>query len=139
MNLLSQNVYALLVGFLIGCAVNMVALAVSGITVPMPVGVDLTTLEGLQETVNLFEPRHFIFPFLGHAVGTLAGASATAAIAASYQFTLAIVLGVVFLVGGIADTIMFPVPAWFAILDLGIAFLPMAWFGGKFNPGRIAV
>ena len=39
-----------------------------------PKGVDVTTMEGLKAYLHLFEPKHFIFPFLAHALGTFAGA-----------------------------------------------------------------
>jgi hypothetical protein len=34
--------------------------------------------------MHLFEPRHFVMPFLAHALGTLAGALAAFLIAATY-------------------------------------------------------
>ena len=39
--------------------------------------------------------------------------------------------GVVFLLGGIAASFMIPAPAWFIVLDLVVAYLPMAWLAGR--------
>ena len=77
--------------------------------------------------MHLFEPRHFVMPFLAHAVGTLAGALAAHLIAATYRAQLAYLIGVVFLCGGVAASFMIPAPAWFIALDLLAAYLPMAW------------
>jgi hypothetical protein len=79
--------------------------------------------------MHLFQPRHFIMPFLAHAVGTLAGALAAYVIAASYKPQIAYVIGAVFLCGGGAASLMIPAPAWFIALDLSAAYLPMAWLG----------
>jgi hypothetical protein len=34
---------------------------------------DITTLLGLKVTMHLFEPEHFIFPFLAYALGEWSG------------------------------------------------------------------
>jgi hypothetical protein len=91
--------------------------------------VDVNDAESLARAMPLFEPRHFIMPFLAHALGTLAGAIAAYLIAASHKPTFAYVIGVVFLCGGIAACFMIPAPAWFMALDLVVAYLPMAWLG----------
>ena len=65
-----------------------------------------------------------------HALGTLAGALTASVIAASYRAQIAAyAIGAVFLVGGIAASLMIPAPAWFIALDLVVAYLPMAWLG----------
>lgn len=70
-----RNVLALIVGLVIGSIVNMGLITVSGHTIPPPAGADVTTSEGLKAAMHLFEPKHFVFPFLAHALGTLAGAA----------------------------------------------------------------
>ena len=79
--------------------------------------------------MHLFEPRHFIMPFLAHALGTLAGALAAYLIAATYKAQMAYVIGAIFLCGGVAASYMIPAPTWFIALDLVAAYLPMAWLG----------
>ncbi|TGL88194.1 hypothetical protein EHQ68_10195 [Leptospira congkakensis] len=46
---------------------------VSGKIILPPKGADVTTMEGLKASIHLFEPEHFLFPFLAHALGTLVG------------------------------------------------------------------
>jgi hypothetical protein len=80
--------------------------------------------------MHLMEPKHFVFPFLAHAIGTLAGAFLAARLSVS-KMRSAFIVGGFFLLGGIANTMMLPSPVWFSITDLVGAYLPMAWLGGK--------
>lgn len=126
---LLRNVLAVLAGIVIGGVVNMAIITVSPWLIPPPAGVDVSSPEGLSRAMHLFEPRHFIMPFLAHAVGTLAGALAAYLFAASYKAQLALVIGAVFLCGGVAACFLVPAPTWFIALDLLAAYLPMAWLG----------
>ena len=72
---------------------------------------------------------NFLFPFLGHAIGTLVGAFVVAKFAASHAMKLALGIGAFFLLGGIAAANMLGGPAWFIAADLLLAYLPMAWLG----------
>ena len=126
---LLRNVLAILAGIVIGGVVNMALIMLSPLLIPPPAGVDVSNAESLSRSIHLFELRHFIMPFLAHAVGTLAGALAAYLIAASYKAQLAYVIGAVFLCGGVAASFMIPAPTWFIALDLVAAYLPMAWLG----------
>ena len=131
MNPIVKNILAVLAGVVFGSAVNMGIIMISGSIIPPPEGADVTTTEGLKESIHLFQPRHFIMPFLAHALGTLMGALVCAWIAVSRKMTFALAIGVFFLAGGIANLMMLPSPTWFAIFDLVGAYIPMAWIGGK--------
>lgn len=126
---LLRNVLAVLAGLAIGGAINMAIITASPSVIPPPAGVDVTNAESLKASIHLFQPRHFVMPFLAHALGTLAGAIVAFLIAATHRARLAYVIGVVFLVGGIAAAYMIPAPAWFIALDLIVAYIPMAWLG----------
>jgi len=41
------------------------------------------------------------------------------------------VVGGLHLLGGIAAANMIPAPSWFLVLYLPVAYLPMAWIGGR--------
>jgi hypothetical protein len=126
-----RSVGAVLAGLVIGSMVNMGLIMISGSVIPPPEGADVTTAEGLRAALPLFEPRHFVFPYLAHALGTLAGAFLAALIAATRKTGLAVVVGVCFLAGGVANVIMLPSPLWFSILDLACAYIPMALVGAR--------
>lgn len=125
-----KNILAVLAGFIIGSLVNMGIIMISGNIIPPPNGADVTTMEGLKESLHLFEPKHFIFPFLAHAIGTFAGAFLAAKFAVTHQMRFAMIIGILFLMAGIANILMLPSPTWFTILDLIGAYIPMAYLGG---------
>jgi hypothetical protein len=126
-----KNILAVLGGYVIGSVVNMGIIMLSGSIIAPPAGAETSTMEGLRASMQLFEPRHFVFPFLAHAVGTFAGAAAAAAMAASHKLVMAMLIGVLFLAGGIAAVVLLPSPLWFNALDLVCAYLPMAWLGWR--------
>ncbi len=83
MNSMVKNVLAVIAGLVIGSVVNMGIIRISGSIIPPPEGADVTTMEGLKESMHLFQFKHFIFPFLAHALGTFVGAIFAALIAAT--------------------------------------------------------
>ena len=138
-----RHALAVFAGIIVGSAVNMALVTLGPNLIPTPPGADVTSAEGLSSAMNLLRPRHFIMPFLAHALGTLAGALAAYMIAASRKSHLAYVIGVFFLLGGVAASVMIPAPMWFIVLDLVAAYLPMAWvgiqIGRRMSQGRTAV
>jgi large-conductance mechanosensitive channel len=131
MNATVKNILAVVLGLIIGSAVNMGIIMISSSIIEPPIGADVTTMEGLKESIHLFEPKHFLFPFLAHALGTFAGAFLATLISASHKMKMALLIGIFFLIGGITNIIMLPSPAWFTVLDLAVAYIPMAWLGYK--------
>ena len=127
MNPILKNILAVLTGIIIGSAVNMGIIMISSSIIPPPGGADVTTMEGLKASMHLFQPKHFIMPFLAHALGTFAGAILTALIAANHKMIFAMIIGVFFLAGGIMNILMLPSPTWFTVLDLVGAYIPMGY------------
>jgi len=130
MKTMLQNFLAFAAGLAAGSAVNMSIIMVSGAVIAPPVGADLTTMEGLQEAMHLFEPKHYLMPFLAHALGTFAGAWVAALIAVNYKMIFALGISVFFLAGGIINVIILPSPTWFSVLDLTAAYIPMGYLAG---------
>jgi hypothetical protein len=126
-----RNILAVIAGFVAGSIVNMGLIMIGPYIVPPPEGADVTTAEGLKASMHLFQPVNFLFPFLAHALGTFAGALLTAWIAATRKMIFALVIGVLFLAGGIVNIFMLPSPLWFTLTDLLLAYIPMAWLSGK--------
>jgi hypothetical protein len=131
MNPIIRNILAVIAGIVVGSTVNMGLVTIGPAVIPTPEGTDVTSMEGLKASMHLFGPQNFIFPFLAHALGTLAGAWLAALIASSHKLKFALAIGVFFLIGGIVNVLMLPSPVWFTILDLVVAYIPMGWLGGK--------
>jgi hypothetical protein len=124
-----RSIFAVVLGLVVGGGVNMGLVLVSPHVIPPPAGVDVSNVESLRAAIHLFEPKHFLFPFLAHALGTLAGATVAFLVAVRIPSLFSFVIGTAFLAGGIAAAFMIPAPSWFMGLDLSIAYLPMAWIG----------
>lgn len=131
MSSIVRNVLAVIAGLIVGSLVNMSLLMSGNLVVPPPAGADMSTVEGVRAAMPRMEPIHFVVPFLAHALGTLAGALAAAAAAASHEMKLALTIGVLYLVAGTAMATMAGGPPWFITCDLGLAYIPTAWLGGK--------
>lgn len=126
-----RGLLAVVVGLVVGSAVNIGLVLLGARVVPAPAGVDTTTSEGLAAAMPLLGPAHFVFPFLAHALGTFAGALLATWIAGRVSRVPAAVIGVLFLAGGIASCFMLPAPRWFEVLDVVLAYLPFAWLGHR--------
>lgn len=124
-----QNILAVIIGIIVGSAINMGIVMGGSSLIPPPDGVNAADMESLKMNMHLFKPYHFITPWLAHALGTLAGAFVAARIAANRKFLFAMVIGAFFLLGGLVNVFLLPAPGWFVALDLVGAYLPMAWLG----------
>jgi hypothetical protein len=125
------NILAIVAGVFAGSLVNIVLVNIGPMVIPLPEGADVSTMEKLQQSMVLFTPANFLFPLLGHALGTLAGAFVAAKLAASHSMKIALGIGLIFLVGGIAAIQMLGGPEWFLVTDLVVSYIPMGYLGGK--------
>jgi hypothetical protein len=126
-----RGLLAVLVGFLIGSFVNLGIVMVGPELIPLPPEIDPTDPESLKAHADLLESKHFITPWVAHAMGTLVGALIALAIAKVNRAQKAFIIGVLFLIGGITAATMIPAPMWFYFADLVLAYVPMAWLATK--------
>ena len=131
-----RNILAVIAGIVVGSIVNMLLINIDDMIIPLPEGLDNTTLEGINAAMPLMEPKHFIIPFAAHAAGALVGALVASLIAVSHRFKISMGIGVFFLLGGIAAVVMINAPLWFEATDLILAYIPMAWLGWKLAGGK---
>ena len=118
-----------LMAAILGMALNGYLIAYSHLFVAPPVGADLTTEEGLLAAMPLMEPKHYAMPFLAHALGTLLSAFLVSWWVRPATLQRSMLLGFVFLAGGLYMVRILPSPMWFNVVDLGLAYLPMAYLG----------
>jgi hypothetical protein len=127
----ARQVLAVVLGLIVGSAVNLAVLSAGMRVIPMPEGADTKTPEGLKAAMARMTTMNFVPPLAAHALGTVAGALFTAWMAPTRKMPLAFVIGGFFLLGGVGMVAMIGGPLWFIVADLGFAYLPMAWLGGK--------
>lgn len=130
MNPVFKNISAVILGWLGGSIINM-ALIQTGYNIFPISGIDHNDMNALAEVMPTLGFEYFIFPFLAHALGTLVGAIIAGLVAANHKMKFALAIGGLFLLGGIIVNYMLPGPTWFAVADIVLAYIPMAWIGGK--------
>jgi len=131
MNLLFvRNFLAIVIGWLIGSLVNMGLINAGHFFIPIE-DLDPNDMNALAKVMPTLSAKYFIFPFLAHALGTLVGAIVAGWIAASHKMKFSLAIGALFLLGGIAVSFILPAPIWFIACDIIIAYIPMAFIGGK--------
>ena len=65
-----------------------------------------------------------------HVETLVIGGGVAAIVAASHRMKLALGIGALHMIGGIAAVLMLPIPIWVSVVDLVAMYLPMAWIGG---------
>lgn len=130
MNPIVRNILAVIVGWLSGSVINMSLVKLGHSLFPIE-GINPNNMEELAAAMPHLDFQYFIFPFLAHALGTFGGATIAALIAASHKMKFALTIGALFLIGGIIACFMIPAPTWFIVADLVLAYIPLAWLGGR--------
>jgi hypothetical protein len=131
MNKTVKNILIVIAAVIAGSVVNMGIIMMGSSIIPPPTGVDPNDLESIKANIDLYEWKHFMVPFLAHALGSLVGGLiAGKFIEGKKGFWVGLVAGL-FLGGGVTAATMIPAPTWFVVLDLVVAYIPMAWLGSK--------
>lgn len=125
---------AVFAGLFTGGIATSALVAIGPLLIPPPAGVDMTTPEGIRSAMLQLEPRHFLFPWLAHAGGTFIGALVADRLAPERSLLPPLSVGAFFLLGGISMVVLVGGPLWFIALDLGFAFLPLAWLAARLRP-----
>lgn len=121
-----RTIAAVVLGLLVGSLVNMGLISIGSVIVPAPPGVDPSDFESIAASIHLFEIKHFIPPFVAHALGTFFGALVAALINYRRGKIVALMVGAFSFAGGVAASFLIPAPAGFIAIDLVAAYFPMA-------------
>ena len=146
MNNTVRNILAALIGLvgvmLIGSMLNIGVLMISNFVIPFPEGVN--PADG--NSIHLFETKHYIMPFLAHALGTLIGVFVAFKIIQIFRAPkfiaagIAFVIALLFLWGGLATSKSINSPETPMLVDAVLCYIPMAiigyWLALKRSPKR---
>jgi hypothetical protein len=125
------NILSILVGVLIGGIVNMAIVMSGSFLIAPPQGADLTTEKGLLAAMPLMEPKHFLMPFLAHAIGSFVAAYLATRFSKTKAIRIPIIIAALFFIGGLMDILQLHAPIWFSCTDLALAYFPMAFLAYK--------
>lgn len=126
------NFLAILAGILVGGFTNSGIVSLGLIIIPFPGEAD-----SLVTAMPMLTPNHFIFPFLAHALGTLVGCVVAVRIGKGHPLRLALPVSTIFFLGGSYMVHLLDSPLWFNVLDLALAYFPMAWLAGRLAARKI--
>jgi hypothetical protein len=125
------NILSILVGVLIGGIVNMAIVMSGSFLIAPPQGADLTTEKGWLAAMPLMEPKHFLMPFLAHAIGSFVAAYLATRFSKTKAIRIPIIIAALFFIGGLMDILQLHAPIWFSCTDLALAYFPMAFLAYK--------
>ena len=131
MNNTVRLVLGILAGAVVGMFVNGGIISFSGSVIPAPEGVDPNDIESIKANLHLYTAKHYIMPFLAHALGTLVGAFVAAKIVLNKKMMSGLIIGGFFLLGGIAAAMMIGTPLIPSAVDILFAYIPMGYIGAR--------
>lgn len=123
------NILAVIAGLFIGGIVNASIVTLGSNLILPPEGVDPNDIATMKAHADQYGIKHFIVPFLAHGLGTLAGAFITVKLAISNHKILAYTIAVFFSIGGAIMAFLLPEFWMYSIVDLLLAYFPMAIIG----------
>ena len=118
-----------MVSVLLGAVFNSMILNIGMEIIPPPTGYDMNNPNDLSKAMSVMETRHFLFPFLSHAIGTLVAVVIYTYFIKSKRKIAPILIASIFFSGGLYMVLILPAPLWFELLDLTLCFFPMAAIG----------
>lgn len=130
-------ILGLFLGLFVGAIVNGSFIELGMNIFPYPKGFDINTPEGLK-TFYTLPLKYYIFPFLAHAIGTLSGCLIALLLVRTNTTWVVYSIGTLFLIGGIMAVFMINAPWWFDVIDLTLAYIPMAWLATKSKLAKTA-
>ncbi len=123
-------ILGLFLGLFVGAMVNGSFIELGMRIFPYPKGFDINSPESM-ETFYILPLKYYIFPFLAHSIGTLSGCLIALLLVRTYSTWVVYSIGALFLLGGIMAVFMINAPWWFDVIDLTLAYIPMAWLATK--------
>ncbi len=130
-NVIVRNILGFILGMFVGSVINSLLISLNGTVIPLPEGIDPQDIESLKANIDRFSVANCMVPILAHAIGALAGAFVASKICLSHQKIFSLVIGGLFMLGGIAMVVMLPqTPMWVIVVDL-ILYIPAALLGWK--------
>lgn len=130
-----RNVVAVIAGFIAASAVMMVVESINGRVLYPELGKaaqGLTDREALRALMASAPVGAYLVVLVGWLLGSAVGGFLAAWIGKGVR--VALVLGGLLTLAGIANNLMIPPPAWFWIPTL-VVFLPAAYLGARLAPG----
>jgi len=107
-----RNALSVLLGLFVGSTLNMVIVLAMMAIWPMPDGVSMSDPEGMAAHVATMPVAAWLMAIAAHLTQAGVGGWVAARVGASHPMVLALIVGVLSLMGGIMNAINLAAPAW---------------------------
>ena len=129
-----RNIIAVIVGLLTGMIVHMALLFLNTTIFPLPEGISMMDPEASKDPAFIayvanMPAMGYIGVMIAHLSQTFIGGLVVGRMARSHHIVLAMVIGVLTLIGGVVNLIDLPHP-WWMWLEVPL-YLITAWYGAK--------
>ena len=126
---LLKNIGAVVLGLVVGNLLNFALLQVNLQIFPLPEGVDLSDTEALGAAIREMPGAAWILVFAAHLGQALVGGWIAARLGASHHRLLALIVGGLSMLAGIANAMSLGLPLW-AWIEMPL-YLVAAYLGGR--------
>lgn len=107
-----RNICAVLVGLIAGMALNMAIIMLDTLLYPMPEGVSFEDKEGMAAYIESLPVIALLIVMLAHLGQAFVGGWIAAIISRNSSMVVAMIVGVLTLLGGLYNMSTLPLPAW---------------------------
>ncbi|MCH2182372.1 MAG: hypothetical protein MK108_10235 [Mariniblastus sp.] len=107
-----RNILAGVVGLIVGVAFNRCMVVLNTTLYPMPEGVTFEDPEGLDTYFAGLPLTAFLIVLVAHLGQSFFGALVASAISRNAPMVVAMIIGLLSLMGGILNMMMMPLPTW---------------------------
>ena len=124
-----RDVAAVVVGLIVGMAVNIALVNLNLVLFPMPEGVTFEDAEGLATYMTTLPLQAFLLIIVAHLGQAFVGGWVAARISTDRPMAVALIVGGLSLAGGVANMMMMPLP-WWMWMEIPL-YLVVAWIAGN--------
>lgn len=132
-----RNVLAVLAGLAAGMVTNMALVMLNAyVLFPMPAGIDMNDPVQMNAYIAPLPATAFILVLAAHLGQSFVGGWTAARLGASKPMLLAMIIGVLSLIGGIMNMMQLDLPTWMYV-EIPL-YLVTAWLAGRMELKRRA-
>lgn len=132
-----RNIGAVILGLIAGMIANMALGMLNLVFFPLPEGVSMWDTEALTAAIRDMPQTVWILPLVAHLAQAFVGGWVAARLGGSRPVVLAMIVGVVSLVGGVMNAVSLQSPAW-TWIEMPL-YLVVAWYAGSLEARRRGV
>ena len=134
---MARNIGAVIAGLIVGSIVNMALVLLNTLVLyPMPEGTDMYDPEQMNAYIATLPATAFLVVLVAHLGQSFVGGWVAARLGASHVMHLAMIVGVLTMLGGIYNLTQVDHPAWLYV-EIPL-YLVVAWFAGRIEQKRRA-